>query len=106
MVKQSKRELTYPIILHHEEIGYSVEIPDINGAWTEALTKQEALEKAKDLIGTTLINQPKRPKPTPLDDIIFSSKNGDFKTTVTVDLTYYQQLMSGRDANESNASTN
>ena len=106
MVKQSKRELTYPIILHHEEIGYSVEIPDINGAWTEALTKQEALEKARELIGTTLVNQTERPKPTPLNDIIFSSRNGDFKTTVTVDLAYYQQLMSGRDSSQSKASTN
>lgn len=103
MVKENARKLTYPIILHHEEIGYSVEIPDIDGAWTRGITKEEALNKAKNIIGTALIDQSKCPKPTPLKDIILSSNNGDAKTTVTVDMDYYQQLMSGKAARRKNA---
>lgn len=102
MVKESTNELIYPIILHHEGIGYSVEIPDINGAWTEGITKQQALDKARNLIGTTLVDQPRLPTPTPLDNIIVLSKSGDIKTTVTIDLAYYQQLMSGKDSQENN----
>ncbi len=48
----------YPVILHPEETGYSVEIPDINnGAWTQGESMEEALEMATDLIGTMLVDE-------------------------------------------------
>lgn len=47
-----KFKRTYPVILHPENKGYSVEIPDINknsgGVWTQGESKKEALEMATD----------------------------------------------------------
>ena len=39
----------YPAIFHPEETGYSVEIPDIEGCFTQGDTMDEAVRMAQDL---------------------------------------------------------
>ena len=41
----------YPAIFHPEETGYSVEIPDIEGRFTQGDTMDEAVRMAQDAIG-------------------------------------------------------
>ena len=41
----------YPAIFHPEESGYSVEIPDIEGCFTQGDTMDEAVRMAQDAIG-------------------------------------------------------
>ena len=41
----------YPAIFHPEETGYSVEIPDIEGCFTQGDTMDEAVRMAQDAIG-------------------------------------------------------
>ena len=44
----------YPAIFHPEETGYSVEIPDIEGCFTQGDTMDEAVRMAQDAIGLML----------------------------------------------------
>lgn len=83
--------LNYPVILHPEKIGYSVEIPDINnGIWTQGDTKELALKMAVDAIGSMLINEINYPEATPLQDINLKN-NDDLKTIVSIDIDAYRK---------------
>ncbi|APR07368.1 hypothetical protein FAM21834_01235 [Lentilactobacillus parabuchneri] len=83
----------YPVILHPEKTGYSVEIPDINnGAWTQGESMEEALEMASDLIGTMLVDEMTWPKPTALEDIQVTGT--DIKTIVSLDMEDYRRRTS------------
>lgn len=83
----------YPVILHPEKTGYSVEIPDINnGAWTQGESMEEALEMASDLIGTMLVDEMTWPKPTTLEDIQVTG--ADIKTIVSLDMEDYRRRTS------------
>ena len=44
----------YPAIFHPEETGYSVEIPDIEGCFTQGDTMDEAVRMAQDALGLML----------------------------------------------------
>ena len=41
-------KLVYPACFYKEEIGYSVEVPDLKGCITQADTLEEAIEMAQD----------------------------------------------------------
>ena len=49
-----KNTVVYPVIMHPEEVGYTVEIPDIKGGWTQGEDLKDALVMAQDLIGLAL----------------------------------------------------
>ncbi|BDR61079.1 type II toxin-antitoxin system HicB family antitoxin [Lactobacillus xylocopicola] len=81
--------LVYPVLLHQEEKGYSVTVPDIPGALTEGDTQTEALIMAADAIGLMLEDQTEYPKATPLDNI--KTGDGDFKALVTIDMDEFRR---------------
>lgn len=92
-LKDKTNLVIYPIILHPETSGYSVEIPDINGgSWTQGESMEESLEMAQDLIGTMLVDTSKWPKPTALETI--KTKKDDIKTIVSVDMEDYRRRTS------------
>lgn len=85
MSNDQTSQVSYPIILHPERIGYSVEIPDINGGtWTQGDTKAEALAMARDLIITMLTGELQYPSPTQLERLKFSPAAGDIPKLVSV----------------------
>ena len=54
----------YPAIFHPEESGYSVEIPDIEGCFTQGDTMDEAVRMAQDAIGLMLEDCKVCPEPS------------------------------------------
>ena len=85
-----KNILVYPVILHPEDQGYSVEIPDIdNGTWTQGDNMKDALLMAQDAIGIMLDDKTEYPEPTDLEDI--EIKANDIKTVVYIDMEEYRR---------------
>ncbi|WP_119318015.1 type II toxin-antitoxin system HicB family antitoxin [Companilactobacillus formosensis] len=85
-----KNILVYPVILHPEDQGYSVEIPDIdNGTWTQGDNMKDALLMAQDAIGIMLDDKMEYPEPTDLEDI--EIKANDIKTVVYIDMEEYHR---------------
>lgn len=85
-----KNILVYPVILHPEDQGYSVEIPDIdNGTWTQGDNMKDALLMAQDAIGIMLDDKTEYPEPTDLEDI--ETKANDIKTVVYIDMEEYRR---------------
>ena len=85
-----KKILVYPVVLHPEDQGYSVEIPDIdNGTWTQGDNMKDALLMAQDAIGIMLDDKTEYPEPTDLEDI--EIKANDIKTVVYIDMEEYHR---------------
>ncbi|WP_201306952.1 type II toxin-antitoxin system HicB family antitoxin [Companilactobacillus farciminis] len=85
-----KNILVYPVILHPEDQGYSVEIPDIdNGTWTQGDNMKDALLMAQDAIGIMLDDKSEYPEPTDLENI--ETKANDIKTVVYIDMEEYRR---------------
>lgn len=89
-----ENKLIYPVILHPEETGYSVEIPDINnGIWTQGETMEEALDMAVDAIGSMLIEKTNYPAATSFKDIKLENDNY-IKSIVSIDMDNYRKKVS------------
>ncbi|AKP68410.1 hypothetical protein ABM34_05865 [Companilactobacillus ginsenosidimutans] len=87
---EKKNVLIYPIILHPEDKGYSVEIPDVaGGIWTQGEDMKDAVIMAEDAIGIALADQNEFPEPSELTDI--ESKTDEIKILVTVDIEEYRR---------------
>ncbi|RMC48912.1 type II toxin-antitoxin system HicB family antitoxin [Lactobacillus sp. ESL0228] len=84
-----EKVLVYPVILHSEEKGYTVEIPDIEGGWTQGENMKEALMMAADLIGLALEDKTEYPLASDLDAI--KTGKDDIKTIVSVDMDEYRR---------------
>ena len=61
--------LVYPVVLHPEDTGYTVEVPDITGGFTQGEDLTNALEMASDMIGLMLEDTTNYPKPSKLESI-------------------------------------
>lgn len=85
-----KNILVYPVILHPEDSGYSVEIPDLdNGTWTQGENLKDALLMAQDAIGIMLDDKTDYPVASRLEDIKVSGE--DIKTVVYIDMDEYRK---------------
>lgn len=85
-----KNVLVYPVILHPEDVGYSVEIPDIgNDTWTQGENLKDALLMAQDAIGIMLEDVTDYPQATDLENIEVSDK--DLKTVVYINMDEYRR---------------
>lgn len=85
-----KNILVYPVILHPENPGYSVEIPDIDdGTWTQGDNLEDALLMAQDAVGIMLEDKSEYPSPTDLEDI--KVHTDDLKTVVYIDMEEYRR---------------
>ncbi|GBG94503.1 toxin-antitoxin system antitoxin HicB [Ligilactobacillus salitolerans] len=81
--------LVYPVILHPEEKGYFVEVPDIDGGYTQGEDLKDAIEMAADMIGLMLEDVTDYPKASKLEDM--DVKDGDIKTIVSIDMDEYHR---------------
>lgn len=89
-VATTRNILVYPVILHPEDVGYSVEIPDVNnGTWTQGENMKEALLMARDAIGIVLEDKVEYPTATELEEI--PTSDGDIKTVVSINLDEYRR---------------
>lgn len=84
-----EKVVVYPVILHPEEKGYTVEIPDIKGGWTQGDDMKDALLMAADLIGLALEDQTEYPQASDLDYVKVGKD--DIKTVVSVDMDEYRR---------------
>lgn len=86
----NKNILVYPVILHPEDQGYSVEIPDVGSdTWTQGEDLKDALLMAQDAIGIMLEDVTDYPTATRLEDIKIS--NNEIKTVVYIDMDEYRK---------------
>lgn len=88
-------KLVYPACMYEEDDGgYSVEIPDLQGCYTQGNTLQEALEMAQDAalgwILTTIEDEEDIPKASKIEEIDLEDKKG-FKTLLLLDIDQYTQ---------------
>lgn len=84
-----KKIVVYPVILHPEKKGYTVEIPNIEGGWTQGENMTEALLMAADIIGFALEDKVEYPPTSDLETLKIG-KN-DIKTVVSVDVEEYRR---------------
>lgn len=93
----------YPAIFHHEDIGYSVSFPDLQGCNTEGNSLEEAYEMALDALslyleGITEYPVPSHPKAIALEESDFiviievNTKNKHSNKAVKKTLTIPQWL--------------
>ncbi|WP_223902949.1 type II toxin-antitoxin system HicB family antitoxin [Lactobacillus laiwuensis] len=81
--------LVYPVILHPADTGYTVEVPDITGGFTQGEDLTNALEMASDMIGLMLEDTTNYPKPSKLESIHVA--DNDIKTIVAIDMDNYRR---------------
>lgn len=93
-------KLVYPVCFYKEdEGGYSVEVPDLKGCYTQGETLEEAIEMAQDAalgwILTSIEENEEIPKASQIQDIKITNKNG-FVSLVLLDLEKYTQKYGSR----------
>ena len=79
----------YPAIFHPEETGYSVEIPDIEGCFTQGDTMDEAVRMAQDAIGLMLEDCKVCPEPSVPSALHVDPE--DFVVMVPFDMEEYEK---------------
>lgn len=91
-------KLIYPAIFKEEEIGYSVNIPDLLGCCTQGETLEEAIQMAEDAalgwLLTSLEENEEIPKPSNIKDL--NLENDEFSTLLLLDLSSYSEKYSSR----------
>ncbi|WP_243344058.1 type II toxin-antitoxin system HicB family antitoxin [Anaerococcus sp. AGMB09787] len=66
-MNQVNNSITYPAIFTKEEGGYSIDIPDIDGAFTCADTLEEGIGNCQEVIGAMLYDKEDYPKMSVID---------------------------------------
>ena len=79
----------YPAIFHPEESGYSVDIPDIEGCFTQGDTMDEAVRMAQDSIGLMLEDCKVCPEPSVPSALHVDPE--DFVVMVPFDMEEYEK---------------
>ena len=79
----------YPAIFHPEKSGYSVDIPDIEGCFTQGDTMDEAVRMAQDAIGLMLEDCKVCPEPSVPSALHVDPE--DFVVMVPFDMEEYEK---------------
>lgn len=84
------KRLFYPAIFHPEDVGFSVQVPDIDGCFTEGDTLDEAYINSIEAIGINLedISDPNN-FPTPSNPTTITVPAGDFVALIEFDMLDY-----------------
>ena len=82
-------KLHYPVVLHPEETGYSVSVPDLDGCFSQGETLGEAVEMIQDAIGLFLVGETRFP--TPSEPSSIDVHDGDTLIMVTFDESAYKR---------------
>ncbi|WP_130838711.1 type II toxin-antitoxin system HicB family antitoxin [Lachnoclostridium sp. Marseille-P6806] len=85
----------YPAVFTEEENGFSVNFPDLDGAYTCGETLSEALAMAEDVLPLTLVDyedcKQDIPAPSSVKDV--STDDNEFVSLVSCDTEKYRRLM-------------
>lgn len=82
---------TYPAILHEEE-GYWIEFPDLEGCHTSGETLADTLEYAREALGLYLVSLAEDGEPIPEPSSLADLTPADGQTTyITTDLNQYRR---------------
>lgn len=91
--------LVYPAIFYKEDVGYSVEVPDLKGCITQGDTLEEAIQMAQDAalgwLLTSVENNESIPKASDIKDIQLEG-NDSFVSLLLLDLGSYSQKYGNR----------
>lgn len=82
----NNKEVMYPVILSKDDDYILVKVPDIQGALTQGENQLDAIEMAKDVIGTILADIPNKDFPKPSDPSDVELDNGKQLVYVTIDM--------------------
>lgn len=93
-------KLVYPACFYKEEVGYSVEVPDLKGCITQADTLEEAIEMAQDAalgwILTTIEENEEIPKASKIENIKMEEEG--FVSLLLLDVDKYSKKYGSKKA--------
>ena len=93
-------KLVYPACFYKEEMGYSVEVPDLKGCITQADTLEEAIEMAQDAalgwILTTIEENEEIPKASKIENIKMEEEG--FVSLLLLDVDKYSKKYGSKKA--------
>lgn len=85
----------YPAVFTEEENGYSVNFPDLEGAYTCGDSLNEALAMAEDVLPLVLVDYEDRKQKIPVPSTVKSvqTDENEFVSLVSCDTEKYRRLM-------------
>jgi predicted RNase H-like HicB family nuclease len=84
--------MRYPIIIHKDEAGYGVTVPDFPGTFTAGDTMEEALANVQEAVECFLDGEDEVPTPSRMEAVAESEDaQGGFLALVDVDLTFMER---------------
>lgn len=88
----------YPAVFTKEDVGYSINFPDIDGCYTQGETLEEGIEMAEDALALVLygmeVSGQEIPKPTPISAI--GAEGEGFTTLIKADTLEYRKMYNGK----------
>lgn len=95
-----KTKYVYPAIFEIEEVGYSVNFPDIEGCYTQGDTLEEAMTNAEDALCLMLYemeeNKQEILEPSSVESVKEILQNGGFVSLIKCDTLEYRRFYSNR----------
>lgn len=81
----------YPAIIHEEE-GYWIEFPDLEGCQTVGDTLEDLMSNAQEALGLYLVSLIENDQPVPAaSDLAVLDADGNITTYITVDVDKYRR---------------
>lgn len=93
-------KIAYPVCFYEEdEGGYSIEVPDLQGCYTQAETIEESIEMAQDAalgwIATAIEEGEDIPNPSKISEVKLENQKG-FKSLVLLDIDKYLKIFNSK----------
>lgn len=88
----------YPAVFTKEEVGYSINFPDLESCYTSAETLEEGMEMANDVLCLTLygLEQDGKPIPAASDMNTVAHCEKEFVTLIACDTLAYRKFYDNR----------
>lgn len=86
-------KLFYPAVFHQEETGFSVNVPDLDGCFSEGNSLEEAYKNTIDAVGLYLsdLEENKQPYPKASDPRSLKKTDDEFIMLVEFDMLAYKK---------------
>lgn len=88
----------YPAVFTKEDVGYSVNFPDLKNCFTSGATLEEAMEMANDVLCFTLYNLEEKSAPIPQASAVNSvlHEENEFVSLVGCDTIAYRRFFDNK----------
>lgn len=86
----------YPVIFTREDMGFSTEVIDLSGCYSEGDSFEEAYESTQDAIGLYLDGMSELPKPTEPYEVSKELSENEFMCVVEFSLMEYKKKHSSK----------